>query len=58
MLDFWDDYKWIIVVFSLMLGSFVAGMEFADTLNPYEQCKRMYDTPEDISECVWIKENP
>ena len=55
MLDFWDDYKWIIVVFSLMLGSFVAGMELADTLNPYEQCKRMYDTPEDVSECVWIK---
>ena len=58
MLDFWDDYKWIIVVFSLMLGSFVAGMELADTLNPYEQCKRMYNTPEDIIECVWIKENP
>jgi len=54
---FWDDYKWIIVVFSLMLGSFVAGMELADTLNPYEQCKRMYDTPEDVSECVWILEN-
>ena len=42
----------------LMLGSFLAGMELADTLNPYEQCKRMYNTPEDISECVWIKENP
>ena len=22
------------------------------------KCKRMYETPEDISECVWIKENP
>lgn len=33
MLDFWDDYKWIIVVFSLMLGSFVAGMEFNEELN-------------------------
>ena len=23
------------------------GMELADTPNPYEQCKRMYDTPSD-----------
>ena len=26
-------------------------------LHPYEQCKRMYTTPEDISECIWLKEN-
>ena len=24
----------------------------------YEECKHMYDTPEDIVVCVWIKENP
>lgn len=57
MIDIWEDYKWIIVIFWLMLGSFVAGMELADTLNPYEQCKRIYNTPEDIMECTWIKEN-
>ena len=50
--------KITIVMVFLMLGSFLAGMELADTLNPYEVCKRMYSTPEDISECVWIKENP
>ena len=50
--------KITIVMVFLMTGSFLAGMELADTLNPYEQCKRMYETPEDISECVWIKENP
>ena len=50
--------KITIVMVFLMLGSFLAGMELADTLNPYEQCKRIYTTPEDISECVWIKENP
>ena len=50
--------KIIIVMVFLMLGSFLAGMELADTLNPYEQCKRMYTTPEDIGECLWIKENP
>jgi len=53
-----DQMKSTIGLVFLMLSSFLAGMELADTLNPYEQCKRMYDTPEDISECVWIKENP
>ena len=53
-----DQMKITILMLFLMLGSFLAGMELADTLNPYEQCKRMYDTPEDISECLWIKENP
>ena len=47
----------VIMIF-LMLGSFLAGFELADTLNPYEQCKRMYESSEDISECVQIKENP
>ena len=56
--SFWDDWGTIIIMIWVALGSFVAGMELADTLNPYERCKRMYETPEDISECVWIKENP
>ena len=55
---FWDDWGTIIIMIWVAFGSFVTGMELADTLNPYEQCKRMYETPEDISECVWIKENP
>jgi len=25
--------------------------------HPYEQCKRMYEDPDDIMECVWILEN-
>lgn len=25
--------------------------------HPYERCKRMYDTPNDVMECVWILEN-
>lgn len=57
MRDFWDSWGIIVIMFWVALGSFVAGIEFADTLNPYEQCKRMYETPEDISECVWIREN-
>ena len=34
------------------------GMNVGYHSHPYEVCERMYDTPEDISECVWIKENP
>ena len=30
----------------------------ANYARPYEVCKRMYNTPEDIGECVWILENP
>ena len=58
MRDFWDSWGTIIIMIWVAFGSFVAGMELADTLNPYEECKRMYETFEDISECVWIKENP
>lgn len=35
-----------------------AGHALGSYSHPYESCKRMYETPEDISECVWIKENP
>ena len=24
---------------------------------PHEECEMMYETPEDISECLWLKEN-
>ena len=37
---------------------FVLGLALGTYSHPYEVCKRMYDTPEDVSECVWIKENP
>lgn len=37
---------------------FVLGVWFGYYyLHPYEQCSSMYDNPEDVSECVWIKEN-
>jgi len=38
--------------------AFVLGLALGSYSHPYEVCKRMYETPEDISECVWIKENP
>ena len=37
---------------------FVIGLVLGSYSHPYEVCKHMYETPEDISECVWIKENP
>ena len=37
--------------------AFAIGIALGNYVHPYEQCKRMYDTPEDVSECVWIKEN-
>ena len=39
-------------------GGYIATEDTIKMLeHPYEVCKIMYDTPEDISECVWIKEN-
>ena len=44
--------------YAFLLLAFIAGWAWAMYSHPYEVCKRMYETPEDISECVWIKENP
>ena len=46
----------ILTLFAFIV--FLLGWRAGEYLHPYEQCKRMYDTPEDVSECVWIKENP
>ena len=56
---YWEDFWWrwtrTIIIIAIAL---VAGLVLGSYSHPYEQCKRMYETPEDISECVWIKENP
>ena len=46
---------WILTVFAFIV--FLLGWRAGEYLHPYEVCKRMYNTPEDVSECVWIKEN-
>jgi hypothetical protein len=38
--------------------AFLLGLYLGSASHPYEVCKMQYDTPEDISECVWIRENP
>lgn len=37
--------------------AFVLGVLLGNYGHPYEECQRMYNTPEDISECVWLLEN-
>ena len=52
----------------LIVGGFVGGFAVSLILlmmgiiigyigHPYEKCKRMYVTAEDMSECVWLLEN-
>ena len=38
-------------------AAFVLGVLLGNYGHPYEECQRMYNTPEDISECVWLLEN-
>lgn len=35
----------------------IAGLTLGSWSHPYEQCKRMYDSQEDLAECVWLLEN-
>lgn len=58
---------WNVVVGGFTRGSkeygipiavaFVVGLTLGSYAHPYEQCKRMYDSAEEISECTWIKTN-
>ena len=53
---FWQGFRsWVGFAIA---GAFVAGLALGSYSHPYEQCKRMYTVPDDILECVWIKENP
>jgi hypothetical protein len=42
----------------LFLSIFVFGIAIGKYSHPYERCDRMYDDPDEISECVWILTNP
>ena len=53
--------KWPFNVFVMAVSVvmfLIGGLWIGYESHPYERCKQMYETPEDISECVWIKENP
>ena len=50
---FWEGYlKWFWVGVALAIG-----LTLGSWSHPYEQCKRKYEDPNDIMECVWILEN-
>lgn len=40
-----------------LLSGIAIGIVIAISNHPYERCSAMYDTPEDVMECVWILEN-
>lgn len=49
--------------FMLWIGGLLIGLGLGLNLypmfytHPYDQCRTMYETLEDISECMWILEN-
>ena len=52
-----------IIAWALALSGWAVAIDYATGAggmytHPYDECRSMYETPEDISECVWIKENP
>jgi hypothetical protein len=55
---FWEGFKEGYMKFFWIGIAFAIGIALGSYSHPYEQCKRMHDTLEDITECVWIKENP
>ena len=54
---FWEGFREGYMKFFWIGFAFALGIALGSYSHPYEVCKRMYDTPEDIGECVWIKEN-
>lgn len=58
---FWEGFKEGYVKASILgipaAVAFITGLALGSYAHPYEECKRKYETPEDISECVWILEH-
>ena len=44
--------------YGIPIAALIVGITLGSWSHPYEECKRKYETFEDVSECVWIKENP
>jgi hypothetical protein len=55
---FWQGFGKASVIGWIAAALFVIGLVLGSWSHPYEVCKKQYDTLEDITECVWIKENP
>ena len=56
--SFFETFSIGLVIGVPAVVAFIIGLALGSASHPYELCKKKYDTPEEISECVWIKENP
>lgn len=46
------SYKMLPIILALIVG-----WVFGQFFHPQDSYKRMYSTPENIVECVWVKDN-
>lgn len=54
---FWQGFREGYLKYFWVGIALVVGWAVGTYFHPYDECKRMYNTPEDIIECVWIKQN-
>ena len=50
---FWKGFDKTSLIGSVLAIVFIIGLTLGSYSHPYEKCKRMYDTQENILECVW-----
>jgi len=58
---FWEGFRTgftraikVGIPIALVALAFVLGLALGSYSHPYEVCKRMYNTPEDVSECTLL----
>lgn len=55
---FWEGFReGYLKAFAWTAPFAIIALILMYAFHPYERCKRMYDNPNDIMECVWILEN-
>jgi hypothetical protein len=54
---FWQGFGKASITGLPAVIAFIVGLTLGSYSHPYEQCKRMYDSQEDLAECVWLLEN-
>jgi hypothetical protein len=51
---FWQGFSKASAI-AITLGIvFVCGLALGSYSHPYEKCKRMFNTQENIEECIWL----
>lgn len=54
---FWHEFKKGYMKYFWMGLAIALGIQLGNYVHPYEQCKRVYDTAEEVTECIRTKEN-